>query len=100
MWRRHRVPSLSVLHVFRDPPFALHPTLKPESMPYMQKLDWTAARKYAASGSPVLLLGTALITLLHRWHLVSYRWTLGLFALILTLGTLQAVLASKRNNVH
>jgi hypothetical protein len=59
------------------------------------KLDWAGARRYAASGSPVLLLGRALITFLSGRHLISDHWTWGLFALVATIGTMQAILASK-----
>lgn len=65
----------------------------------MRKLDWANSRKYLASGSPVLLLGSSVITLLERRHLLSYGRSLALFAAIFAIGAVQARLASKRNAI-
>ena len=57
----------------------------------MRKLDWASARRYTASGSPVLLLGSALIVSLREVHLISNGWAVGLFAVVFSIGGIQVV---------
>jgi hypothetical protein len=66
----------------------------------MRKLDWASARRYTASGAPVLLLGSALIVSLREGHLIGYGWAFGLFAVVFSIGAIQASLASKRKNAR
>jgi hypothetical protein len=69
-----------------------------ENMTGMRKLDWASARRYTASGSPILLLGSALILSLR--HHISNGWAVGLFAVVLSIGGIQASLASKRKTAR
>ncbi len=67
-----------------------------ENINGMRELNWASARRYTASGAPVLLLGTALILSLRVGHIISYGWAMGLFAVVFSIGGIQASLASKR----
>ena len=61
------------------------------------ELDWTAAKAYGASGSPLMLIGTSVTGLLGSMHVISYRWALVIMLLVMVAGLTQDFLSRNRN---